>query len=118
MLLYTSLDAGIKEWDYWNMTYGEIINAIQSYNRVYERQQKEKAVFLYKTADLIAAGIGTLFDENATFPQIYEAFPSLFQKEKALMQKAEVDKAIELYKANFVAFAENHNSRWGGNNDT
>ncbi len=100
------------------MTYGEIVNAIQSYNRVYEIQQKEKAIFTYKTADLIVAGIGALFDSNAMFPQIYEAFPSLFEKEKELLKQAENNKAVEIYKAKFAAFAESHNARWGGNNDT
>lgn len=98
------------------MTYGEIVNAIRSFNRNYEREQKEKALFVYKMADLVAAGIGSAFSKEAKFPQIYDAFPRIFEKEKALMEKAEQEKATSIYKAKFIDFTNSHNARWGEQN--
>ena len=107
------LDAGITEWEFWNMTYGEIVNVIKTYNKRYVREQKEKALLTYRLADLIAAGVGMLFDKDAKMPQIYEAFPGLFEEEKVKLQQAENERENQLYKARFIAFAESHNVRWG-----
>lgn len=108
------MDAGVKEVDYWDMTYGEIVNIIKSHNRIYEREQREKALFFYKLADLITAGVASLFSEDLDFPHIYQSFPGMFEPERVLIQKAEQQKQMEIYKARFTAFALSHNEKRGG----
>lgn len=72
---------------YWDMTYAEIIATIEAYNKRKQADLKEKAVFAYKQANLIAAFVGASFSSNASPPSIHEAFPDLFEAPKLQFQQ-------------------------------
>ena len=78
-LLNTCLTVGISEWDFWQMTVGEIKRYIAAYNQRRKNEEKQIAYNNYILADLIGASVGRLF--KGTFPGIVEVYPSLFEEE-------------------------------------
>ena len=110
-LLEKCLDAGISEWNYWNMTLAEITRYIESYNRIRQQKAKEIAINNYILADLIGQSIGRIY--KGTYPSIQEAYPSLFQDD------AEYNDTIQQQKdeasiRNFINFANAYNKKIGG----
>ena len=81
-LLDLCLDIGITEFDYWDMTFGEILRRLDSYERVKKREMREKAGFYYTLADLIGISAGRIMSDKVKYPEIYEAFSSLFTEEE------------------------------------
>ena len=102
-----ALDCGIAEVDFWEMTLGEIDRAIESYNRCFKREQQDKAAGDYILAQLIIAGISRILDSSAKFPEIYEAYPQLFNNEQTeeIKQKQRTQESV----ARFMQFAAMHN---------
>lgn len=89
------------------MTIGEVERYLSSYQRREENRLKEKASFDYKLADLIGISCGRIMSNNPKFPEIYEIYPNLFQKEEVLeqRQKIKTEKSIERLKE----FVNKHN---------
>jgi hypothetical protein len=95
------------------MTFAEIERAFASKKRVLEREEqnrlKEKAMFDYVLADLTGRSIARCFSKENTYPDIAEAYPTLFDSE-ALAEQKEAKQA-ELFAAEFRQFANFHNSK-------
>lgn len=110
--LEAALDIGIKENEFWNMTYAEIDRAIESYKRVKERNDREKASYDYILADLIGRSISRVYNSSNKMPAISEAYPNLFSSEEE--QAAIQQKKQELSVVRFQAFAHSFNKRFEG----
>ena len=108
--LENALDIGIKEQDFWFMTCGEVARAIESHNRCYKAESREKACYDYVLADLIGRSIARLHSSSAKMPELYECYPSLFDSREIQEQKAE--KQAELSAIRFRQFANSHNKRF------
>lgn len=108
--LENALDAGIKEQEFWFMTCGEVARAIESYNRRYKAESREKACFDYVLADLIGRSIARIHSSSATMPELYECYPSLFDNEEIQEQKAK--KQAELSAIRFKLFTNSFNKRF------
>jgi regulator of sigma D len=106
------LDAGIKEERFWNMTFAEIERELSSYARVEKFRAQEKASYDYILADLIGRSVARVYSANNTFPEIAEAYPTLFNTKDIEEQKA--IKKAELSAIRFKHFAETYNKRFRG----
>ena len=94
------------------MTCGEVARAIESHNRRYKAESREKACYDYILADLIGRSIARIHSSSATMPELYECYPSLFDNKEIQEQKAE--KQAELSAIRFRLFANSHNKRFEG----
>lgn len=92
------------------MTPAEIERYIDSRNRVKEQEMKERAIFDYNLANLIGISVSRIYSKSNKFPSIEEAYPTLFKKEE--IEQVKEDKITEQSVANFMAFADNFNSRF------
>ena len=81
MLLETALDIGLTEFDFWNMTFAEFNRKMESYQRVQKREAQEKAAADYRLADLIGYSIARLYSSGAKYPEIYDVYPAIFDKD-------------------------------------
>lgn len=95
-MLPTALEIGISVNEYWDLTYGEILLYIDTYNQKQITEMKHQALMDYKLAELIGCAFG------GKFPTLYETYPSLFEEE-AKQEK------IEIQKQRLMEFALNHN---------
>lgn len=113
-LLKTSLDAGIRELDFWEMTPGEVVRAIESNNRLAKIEAQERATFNYIMAELIVKGFSIVMSGKGTFPKVEEVYPAIFddvikeQEEKIQKQKDDVSTL------RFMQFAQSYNKRHKG----
>ena len=105
-MLNNSLDFGIKEEEFWEMSIAEINRVIQSKKRVMEAQLKEGATRDYILADLIGRSVARLFSKQNDYPKIYEVYPNLFENEEINNNNDELS-AIR-----FRQFAEHFNKGW------
>lgn len=94
------------------MTLGEVNRFIKSRLRVYERDMKQRAIDVYKLADLIGYSVGRIHNKNNTMPSLEDSFPHLFKTEEYQQQKEEQE--IERFKAQLLQFANSHNDKMKG----
>jgi hypothetical protein len=108
--LENALDAGISEADFWNMTLGEVIRAIESRNRIIKIEAKERAAFDYTLADLIGKSVSRIHSSANKMPEISEVYPSLFNN--AEIQEQRQAKRDELSALRFKQFAKSYNKKF------
>ena len=94
------------------MTPGEVYRAIESKNRLVKIEAQERASYDYIQAQLIIKGISIVLGDKTTFPNIYEAYPTVFdnliqEQEEKLQQKKN-----ELSALRFKQFAQSYNKRF------
>lgn len=107
--LDNALDIGIKEQDFWNMTLAEFDRYLESYKRTQKRKAQEKATMDYVLGELIGRSIARIYSSSATYPEIAEIYPTLFDSQEIEQKKAE--KKAELSALRFKQFANFHNSK-------
>ena len=92
------------------MTFAEVSRAIESHNRLFMIEAKRQASNDYILADLIGRSISRVYNSANKMPALYEAYPSLFEKdveeEKIQKQKDAVSAA------RFRQFAQLTNKRF------
>ena len=86
-------------FDFWEMTFGEVIDTIEAYNNNKLEEMKYSAMMAYQTGRLVAIGVGNAFG-GGEFPQIHDIFPGLFDKPELKQQDG------ELMKARLMSYAE------------
>lgn len=94
------------------MTFSEINRAIASRNRLKRAEAQEKASYDYLLADLIGRSVARIHNSNATYPDIGEVYPTLFDSEAIKQQKAE--QQAKLSALRFKQFAQSYNKRFEG----
>ena len=94
------------------MTFSEISRAINSHNRVKRAEMQEKASYDYLLADLIGRSMARLHSSSATYPEIEEVYPTLFDS-KVIKQQKQEQKA-KLSALRFKQFAHSYNKRYEG----
>ena len=96
------------------MTPGEIVRAIESYNRRIKIETQEKATFDYIQANLIVKGVGVVLSGKGTMPSIQEAYPGIFEslvvddKQEQELQK----QRDQLSVLRFKQFAQSYNNKF------
>ena len=101
-----SLIAGVREADFWEMTVGETVRAIEAYNE----RRKDEAFFAYSNAMATGLFIGSIFTSNAP-PTLSDIYPDLFPPEEE--KEAEEEKRMADSAANFINFANAFNRKFG-----
>ena len=110
-MLNNALDYGISEHDFWNMTFAELDRLVASKKRMEKYEAKEKATYDYILATLIGRAFAAGMDSKATFPEIYEVYPSLFNKDKEDRERQKQEQSIQLSALRFKQFARSYNNR-------
>lgn len=65
-----SLDLGLSERDFWEMTIAELGRWFKSRKRVIKQQAQEKATWDYILANLIGASVYSIFNKSSEMPDI------------------------------------------------
>lgn len=92
------------------MTIAELERAIASKRRQQERQHKEQATFDYILGDLIGRSVARIYNSSNDYPQIYEAYPTLFDNQTAIEKRQELE--TELSALRFRQFATSFNKHF------
>ena len=108
--LDSALDAGISEYNFWNMTIAELIREMESKKRIQKARAQEKATFDYILADLIGHSISRIYNSSATYPEISTIYPTLFDSKEIEFQKQA--KTAELSALRFKQFASSYNQKF------
>ena len=111
ILLERALDIGLSELDFWDMTIGEIIRKIESYNRCFIAKSKERAEYDYIQASLIIKGVGICLGSKEKFPSVYEVYGNLFNDDIEKEKEAREVKQAELSVLRFKQFAQSYNNK-------
>lgn len=92
------------------MTIAEINRYIKSRDRVHKLEEQEKASHNYILADLIGRSVARVYSSTNHMPEIYEAYPTLFEAKEIEDKKAE--KQAELSAIRFKQFAASFNKKF------
>ena len=107
-LLDNSLDCGLTEQAFWEMTLAEIERYLKSRARIKERESQEKASFDYILADLIGRSVGRVYG-GGNMPEIYDIYPNLFSS-KEIEEQRQAHRNL-LSALRFKEFANFHNKK-------
>ena len=91
------------------MTLAEINRAIESKNRIRRQEAQQKASYDYILANLIGKSVSRIYSSSANMPDIYEAYPSIFNSEEIEEQRQE--QQARLFAAQLKQFAQSHNKK-------
>lgn len=103
--LQPSINLGLDEEKFWNMTLAEVGRYIDG--AIWRMQQK--AQFDYALANLCGLSSARMMSSEVTFPTIEEAYPNLFKKEEVTVEVQE-DIATQNSINRFMQFAMKHNN--------
>lgn len=92
------------------MTIAEINRHIKSRDRVRKLEEQEKASHNYILADLIGRSVARIYSSSNCMPEIYEAYPTLFDSKELEEKKAEMK--AELSAIRFKQFAASFNKKF------
>lgn len=109
-MLDNALDYGISEAEFWEMTFAELDRLVASKQRMDRHNAQERATYDYILAALIGRAFAAGMDSKATFPEIHEVYPSLFDKGEREIQKQE--RSNQLSALRFKQFADSYNKRY------
>ena len=99
----------MREVEFWDMSIAELDRYFESRKRVELKEAKEKAYFDYILADLVGRSVGRIYSNKATYPEIYEAYPTFFDNQEE--QEKKQQQLAELSALRFKQFANFHNSK-------
>lgn len=108
--LENALDLGLSEHEFWNMTLAELERYIDSKKRVMKVEAQERATYDYILGDLIGRSIARVYSSSAKYPEIYDVYPTVFDKEK--IEDAKRERTMELSALRFKQFAESFNKQF------
>lgn len=98
------------------MTLAEFNRLIESKQRVQKVEAQEKATYDYILADLVGRSLARAFSNSVKYPEIYEAYPSLFDKEA--IEDSREQRRMELSAQRFKDFVESFNKQLKDKEDT
>ena len=111
-LLESSLDSGITELEFWDMTPAEIGRSIASKNRVRKIEAQERASYDYIQAHLIVKGVSIVLGDKQPFPSLREAYPGLFDDTAITAEEELKQKRMTLSALRFKQFAQSYNEKF------
>lgn len=110
MLYPVALKCGIGVFEFWDYTYGEIIDLITLYREKTEAKQKEQIASNYQVA-FFTAIFSNRTQAGKQPPSLHEIFPSLFEAE--LSEEEQAENAMIRMKEQMLDFAKSHNQQRG-----
>lgn len=112
-----ALECEIGPLQFWDMTYGEVLDSITAYKKREKNKLRERAMMDYKLAEMIACNIAPMLVEGAKVPALVEAYEFLFEEEKIIHDEMVAEREMEIWKQKMICFADNHNRKWGDDDD-
>lgn len=109
-MLNNALDCGLTEEQFWLMTFAELDRYLASRRRIENQNQQNLATHNYILAGLIGRAFAASMDSNASFPELHEVYPSLFNGEKREQEKQELN--MQLSALRFKQYANFHNKKY------
>lgn len=106
-----ALDCGIKPDEFWDSTITEINDRINSFERTYSREAKEKISLTFLLSKLVIEQYASASDKKIKPPKPWDYYPELFKEEKITFRAAEKAEELEDYKVKRKAFAQKHNAK-------
>lgn len=97
------------------MTIKEVVMIIEAFNERTKNDFKQTLALNYSLAQTIAVAVDCRLNGKQP-PSLYETYPDLFAEELKEKRAKEQAAALELYKAQFLDFANRHNKRRGEKN--
>lgn len=107
-LLIKCLEAGITEEFFWKSTYGEMLRYMKAYSNILLRERQDKASFDYQLSNLIGISVSRLFSSDSKFPEIYDAYPTIFDPPSE--EDLAMAEAMRM-KARMIEYTEHHNAK-------
>ena len=107
-LLIKCLEAGITEEFFWKSTYGEMLRYMKAYSNILLRERQDKASFDYQLSNLIGISVSRLFSSDSKFPEIYDAYPTIFEPPSE--EEIAMAEAMKM-KARMIEYTEQHNAK-------
>lgn len=95
--------------EFWNLSYGEIVDAMKSQQTRKQQKLKEKIASDYRLSSLIYYHVSKLLDSESKVPDMWEMYPELFREEKLHYEKKEKEAEMAAYKAKMIDYALRHN---------
>ena len=92
------------------MSIGEIVDKIESYERVQLRKIKQKAIINDVLSEQIANKVSKIFDKDNDV-RVWDLFPKLFEEEKKQYEEEKEMNEFEKFKSDRRAFARRYNAR-------
>ena len=92
------------------MTLAELDRLIDSKKRVRQLEAQERASYDYILGDLIGRSIARSFHHSNKYPEIYEAYPTIFKREEIVEKRQE--QQMELSALRLQQFAESFNKKF------
>lgn len=89
------------------MTFGEFDRFLESKRRVQKAELQRQANFDYILGDLIGRSIARIYNSSNEYPEIYEVYPEIFEKEK--IEEARQERTLELSALRLKEFATSFN---------
>ena len=109
-MLDNALDCGLTEEQFWLMTFAELDRYLSSKRRIEKARQQELATHNYILAGLIGRAYACSMDGKATFPELYEVYPSLFDGDKREQEKQNLINELSVLR--FKQYANFHNTKY------
>lgn len=103
------LDIGGSPFDFWEYTTAEILDLINSFNRVYLQKKKDKTLENYRLSQMIANHVSLLISNEARVLDVWEYAPELFNEEKAQVEEQRRQQQVLQHKEQMRAFTERFN---------
>lgn len=91
---------------FWDLTYGEIILYLDTYNERKLDETRTQATLIYQLGALVAKGISIAIN-GGDFPAIYDVFPELFESEREAVEKEQ----WQAERNKWLAMAQAHNAK-------
>lgn len=107
-----ALDCGILPDEFWDSSYSEILDRIESHNRIEERKKKESIAANYELAALVGLHVAKIFDEDkqVSIPMMWDMYPALFAGERAEYEEKQKKALMAQYKAQMIDYSLRHNN--------
>ncbi|MCG7406784.1 hypothetical protein MH117_05080 [Paenibacillus sp. ACRRX] len=118
-LYLPAIENGVGAVFYWDMTYKEIIAAIQGNQRRMKSEFQIHASLVHRLGNLL----GRAVNDPKNYPDISKAFPGLFEDDTSLAKNTPSEKVQSQQqdwrrmKANIEAYAAERRKRGEGNNN-
>lgn len=109
------MECEISVFDFWEMTYGEVVDTVKAFTNRKQSTLKERAIMDYKLADMIAVCVSKLLSNEVQVPALHEAYEFLFKEESKKQAEIMAKNDMEIWKQRMINFAEYHNRKWGEN---
>lgn len=83
---------------FWNSSFSEVIDKMESYKRVQKAKTKEKILFIYQLAEWMSEHMAAKLDKECTASYPWDKYPELFAEEQHMFEEQKQREELEVFK--------------------